>query len=75
MSISHSKWVYVKNGSGYSGDESGWMDFVQWSGPSPAQDPSNWQAINYKHDVYGRRSEKKPVVSLSNPTAERRYSL
>jgi len=32
---------------------------VQWSGPSPAQDPSNWQAIDYKHDVYGRRSEKK----------------
>jgi|GEM_PF-5610732 len=21
--------------------------------------PSNWQAIDYKHDVYGRRSEKK----------------
>ena len=35
------------------------MDYVQWSGPSPAQYPSNWQAINYKHDVYGRRSEKK----------------
>jgi len=32
---------------------------VQWSGPSPQQDPSNWQTINYKHDVYGRRSEKK----------------
>ena len=26
---------------------------------SPQQDPSNWQAIDYKHDVYGRRSEKK----------------
>ena len=30
-----------------------------WSGPSPEQDTSNWQEINYKHDVYGRRSEKK----------------
>ena len=40
---------------------------MQWSGPSPEQDPSNWQAIDYKHDVYGRRIEKKPVVSLSNP--------
>jgi hypothetical protein len=27
--------------------------------PSPAQDPSNFQTINYKHDVYDRRSEKK----------------
>jgi len=27
--------------------------------PSPQQDPSNWQEINYKHDVYGRRGEKK----------------
>jgi len=26
---------------------------------SPEQDPSNWQTINYKHDLYGRRSEKK----------------
>ena len=30
-----------------------------WSGPSPEQDPSNWQTINYKYDLYGRRSEKK----------------
>jgi RHS repeat-associated protein len=35
------------------------LDFVQWSGPSPAQDPANFQTINYKHDVYGRRIEKK----------------
>jgi len=32
---------------------------LQWTGPSPQQDPSIWQAIDYKHDVYGRRSEKK----------------
>jgi hypothetical protein len=38
-----------------------------WSGPSPGQNPSNWQAIGYKHDVYGRRSEKKLMVSLLNP--------
>jgi len=30
-----------------------------WSGASPQQDTSEWQEINYKHDVYGRRSEKK----------------
>ena len=32
---------------------------MQWSGPSPQQDPANWQEINYKHDLYGRRIEKK----------------
>jgi len=25
----------------------------------PQQDPANFQTINYKHDVYGRRSEKE----------------
>jgi hypothetical protein len=31
------KWVYEKDGSDYDGDDSGWVDFVQWTGPSPAQ--------------------------------------
>ncbi len=53
------KWVYVKDSSGESGEDCGWVDFVQWTGPSPQQDPSNFQTINYKHDLYGRRSEKK----------------
>jgi len=35
------------------------VDFVQWTGPTPAQDPDNWQQITYKHDVHGRRVEKK----------------
>jgi len=35
------------------------VDYVQWTGPSPEQDTSNFQTIDYKHDVYGRRSEKK----------------
>ncbi len=35
------------------------MDFVQWTGPSPAQDPANWQQVAYRHDVTGRRIEKK----------------
>jgi len=53
------KWRYVKNWEDEDGDDCGWVDYVQWSGPSPQQDTSNWQTINYKHDVYGRRSEKK----------------
>ena len=52
------KWVY-DDGGGDSGADCGWVDFVQWSGPSPEQDTSNWQTINYKYDLYGRRSEKK----------------
>ena len=30
-----------------------------WSGSSPEQDPLDFQTINYKYDLYGRRSEKK----------------
>ncbi len=52
------KWRYVKDGSGQSGDDCGWVDFVQWTGPSPDQNPANWQEIAYKHDVAGRRVEK-----------------
>ena len=32
---------------------------MQWTGPSPDQNSSNWQTITYKYDVTGRRSEKK----------------
>ncbi|MHC4539995.1 MAG: RHS repeat-associated core domain-containing protein [Planctomycetota bacterium] len=53
------KWRYVKDSSGNSGDDCGWVDFVQWTGPSPAQDPAEWQEITYKHDVLRRRVEKK----------------
>jgi RHS repeat-associated protein len=62
------KWRYIKNGSVSSGENRAWVDFVQWTGPSPAQDPSNWQEIAYKHDVLGRRVEKRLVVSSSNPS-------
>ncbi len=49
----------IRDGSGYDGGNCGWVDFVQWTGPSPAQDTSDWQEIAYKHDVLGRRVEKK----------------
>jgi len=52
------KWRYVKDGSGDDGDDCGWLDFVQWTGPSPAQDPANWEKITYKYDQSGRRIEK-----------------
>jgi len=78
------KWRFIKNSSGSSGDNCGWVDprsplsrgqvytcesrcgdklapadaGVQWTGPSPDQNPANWQEIAYKHDVAGRRVEK-----------------
>ena len=32
---------------------------MQWTGYSPVPDSDNWRQIDYKYDVYGRRSEKK----------------
>ena len=52
------KWVYVKDYEDEDGDDCGWVDFVQWTGASPVPDSENWQQLDYKHDVYGRRSEK-----------------
>ncbi len=53
------RWQYVRTSGTPEGDNCGHVDFVQWTGPSPAQDPANWQQIDYKHDVTGRRVEKK----------------
>ena len=53
------KWRYVKDSSGSSGDDCGWVDFVQWTGEPPVPDSDNWQQLNFKYDVAGRRSEKK----------------
>ena len=52
------KWVYDDNG-GEEGDNCGYVDYVQWTGSSPVPDSNNCQQIEYKYDVYGRRSEKK----------------
>jgi len=51
------KWVY-KDYGGSHGENRGWVDFVQWTGYSPVPDSNDWQEIEYKHDVAGRRSEK-----------------
>jgi len=51
------KWVY-DDGGGSSGDNCGWVDFVQWTGASPVPDADNWQQLDFKYDVAGRRSEK-----------------
>jgi RHS repeat-associated protein len=52
------RWRYI-DGGGDEGDNCGWVDFVQWTGPTPDQDPEDWQQITYKHDVHGQRVEKK----------------
>jgi RHS repeat-associated protein len=48
------KWRYVKDASGSSGSDCGWVDAVQWL--SPEQPPS---VISYVYDPSGRRIEKR----------------
>ena len=53
------KWRYIKDGSESSGDDSGSVDYVQWSGaPVATLDPANWSTANYTYDPRGRRIEK-----------------
>jgi len=49
------KWLYTND----QGDNRCWVDFIQWTGATEAPDPANWEEIKYKHDVAGRRVEKK----------------
>jgi RHS repeat-associated protein len=54
------KWRYVKDGSESAGDDCGYVDYIQWSGPLPQDpDPSVWRELTYVYDAQGRRSEKK----------------
>ena len=56
------KWRYVKTWSGSEGDDCGWVDWVQWSGPcppAPEPDPDNWNTLLYRYDAAGRRIEKQ----------------
>jgi len=53
------KWVYEKDYTDDDGEDCGWVDFVQWTGASPVPDSENWEQLDYKYDVGGRRSEKK----------------
>jgi RHS repeat-associated protein len=63
------KWRYSKSGSGYAGDDCGYVDWVQWSGscpPAPEPDPAAWTTLLYRaacperseRDAAGRRVEK-----------------
>ncbi|MCL5279871.1 MAG: hypothetical protein M1376_08210 [Planctomycetes bacterium] len=56
------KWRYVKDGSVSTGDDCGWVDWVQWSGPCPpVPEPAadNWTTLLYRYDAAGRRIEKQ----------------
>ena len=54
------KWRYVKDGGASEGDDSGYVDYIQWSGPLPQDpDPSVWRQLTYVYDAQGRRSEKQ----------------
>jgi hypothetical protein len=51
------KWRYAKGSEDSEGDDSGWVDYVQWSGQVPQ--PQSWTEIEYVYDASGRRIEKK----------------
>ncbi len=54
------EWRFIRDSGGDSGgeDNCGWVDFVQWTQPSPTQDPDHWNTVKYKYDPSGRRVEK-----------------
>jgi RHS repeat-associated protein len=55
------KWRYIKDEDDPNNPEfedRGWVDYVQWTGPSPLQPPEDWDTITYKYDASGRRIEK-----------------
>jgi len=56
------KWRYVKDYSGSSGSDCGWVDKVEWTGSAPQVTPapvSTWTEVGYTYDPAGRRIEKK----------------
>ena len=54
------KWRYVKDSSGSSGSDRGYVDYVRWSGldSSSSSDPNDWNEITYTYDPSGRRIAK-----------------
>jgi YD repeat-containing protein len=52
------EWRFIRDGGGDGGKDCGWVDFVQWTQPSPVQDPDHWNTVKYKYDPSGRRVEK-----------------
>jgi len=55
---------YIKNGSGDGGEDRGWVDFVHRTGPSPAQDTTNWHGFTWEITVNNCHSERKRSISF-----------
>ncbi len=55
---------YIKDGSGYGGEDRGWVDFVHRTGPSPAQDTTNWHGLTWEIPVNNYHSEPKRSTSF-----------
>jgi RHS repeat-associated protein len=53
------RWRYVKDGSGTSGDDCAWVDWVQWEGSVAEPATDAWSTLDYVYDAFGRRVEKK----------------
>jgi len=54
------KWRYVKDSSGSSGSDRGYVDYVRWSGldSSSSSGSDDWEQITYTYDPSGRRIAK-----------------
>jgi len=55
---------YSKDGSGDRGEHRDWVDFVQRTGPSPAQDTTNWHGFTWEIPVNNCHSERKRSISF-----------
>ncbi len=55
---------YIKNGSGDGGEDRGWVNFVYRTGPTPAQDTTNWHGLTWEITVNNCHSERKRSISF-----------
>jgi len=55
---------YIKDGSGDGGEDRGWVDFVHRTGPTPAQDTTNWHGFTWEIPVNNCHSERKRSISF-----------
>ncbi len=58
-------WQYTKDSGGDSGDDSGWVDYLQWT-PSSGSSAPAWETVEYTYDPSGRRIAKTFDGVLTN---------
>jgi len=46
------EWRFIRDNSGDSGEDCGWVDFVQWTQVPSVQNPNNWSTITINNEVF-----------------------